>query len=79
MIDRDRDQPSITRPSPVGGEVQQGQGVAPAGQGDRDRRVGRTVQSRVQPGPDPFPQVGGFARGQEQRASVPVRVATVFS
>jgi hypothetical protein len=81
MIDSHGDQFASARPRPVGRQMQQGQAVAAARKRQRQRRLDVDRQTRVQSRRDPGRQPVGAARAfgdQEQRASVPVRVATLF-
>lgn len=76
MIDRHGDQFASARLRPVRRQMQQGQAVAAARKRQRQRGLDVDRQTRVQPRRDPRRQPIG---DQEQRASVPVRVATLFS
>lgn len=58
MVDREGDQPASATPGPVRCEMQQGDGVAPAGQGDRDGRPDMGRQPRVKTGRSGARRVG---------------------
>ena len=80
VVDGQRQQPSAVRPRPVGGQVQQGDGVAATGQGEGDRMTGAALQPGGQAVPDRRGPIPG-RRGQPGRragvaagAAQPMRV-----
>lgn len=80
MIDGHGDQFASARLRPVRRQMQQGQAVAAARKRQRQRGLDVDRQTRVQPRRDPRRDPRRQPIGdQEQRASVPVRVATLFS
>ena len=67
MIDGQDQQAAARVTRPAGGEMQQGEGVAAAGQGEGQRPVGAAIQTPIQPLAD----AGG--PGREVRAQPPLR------
>ena len=49
MVDGQGQQAAARVTRPAGGEMQQGEGVAAAGQGEGQRPVGAAIQTRLQP------------------------------
>ena len=67
MIDGQGQQAAAGVMRPAGGQMQQGEGVAAAGQGEGQRPVGAAIQTPIQPLAD----AGG--PGREVRAQPPLR------
>jgi hypothetical protein len=59
MIDGQGQQAAAVRRRPGGGDAQQGDGVAAAGEGEGQRTIGAGLKPRGQAGPDGAGPVGG--------------------
>lgn len=58
VIDRQGQKSAAVGPGPVGSEAQQGDGIAAAGQGERERTINLDLKPRGQAGPDEPGPVG---------------------
>ena len=80
VVDGQGQQAAAVRLRPIGGDVQQGEGVAAAGQGEGERTVDAGFQPRGQARPDGPGPVGGVWRqpglraGAAAGAAQPMRV-----